>query len=121
MAERTIPAADYSRGVHDLPAIELDARDTACRVTFTPWADRDTKAKMKVRLSIDGGVTYCPNPNGETEWPWGIFPVAWEVGGDQVVQEAIAIIPLPAAASRHIKLELEAVDPVRTEIKLGSA
>lgn len=40
-------------------------------------------AKVRVELSLDGGQTFSPRPDGRQVWPWGMYPISFSVGAEK--------------------------------------
>lgn len=96
------------------------------RGAFT--AKKSRAIKLLVKLSLDGGLSWCPNPAGEKEWPWGHFPIACVTAGGislhpitgEVVLKSTMYAPLPNIGNplRMARIEFTPLDRVTARVEL---
>lgn len=76
------------------------------------------------RLSLDGGVTFSPDPDGRAAWPWGIFPAGGALSGAPRVQDDLPQsvdffnLPLPAGQNRVVVVEITPLQPVQLSLSV---
>lgn len=56
-----------------------------------PDLPNEDVVKCRVELSLDGGLTWSPTPNGEKVWPWRGAPGEFTLTGSQSVDQSGAI------------------------------
>lgn len=85
--------------------------------------------KCRVELSLDGGVTWSPNPiGGEKVWPWAAFPIEFVVAagqslhpntGEPVWQSSLyTVLPDPSNSQRMYRVVMTPLKDINTKIEV---
>jgi hypothetical protein len=79
-----LPQGTYPVGTRTLPAANVPqgAISATLALSRAQWLDPAVKVSARFELSVDGGVTWSPDPSGQSVWPWGNFPLTFESEGD---------------------------------------
>lgn len=82
-------------------------------VARNAWPDNGGADVVRVRvdLSLDGGLTYSPDPDGRQVWPWGPYPIIFTARGGVLkdangveIPESFTVDPLPPGLSRMLRV-----------------
>ena len=77
MAVFTVPRGNFPAGVRQFGPFDVDPTigHVLVQLDRTDWLDPAVKVAIRLDLSLDGGVTWSPDPAGQTVFPWAPFPV----------------------------------------------
>jgi hypothetical protein len=78
--------------------------------------------KVRIDLSVDGGLTWSPNPSGAV-WKWGAFPIHFSVPGASVSGATVSSVSLAikAQANQQLRITLTPAVTVNTKIQTATA
>lgn len=89
-------------------------------VARNAWPDNGNADVVRVRvdLSLDGGLTYSPDPDGRKVWPWGAYPIIFTARGGVLkdangvdILESSTTDPLPPGANRMLRVTVTQIVP----------
>lgn len=110
-------------------AVALDPSHSSFDIKVQRAALPDTTedvVKCRIELSVDGGLTWSPTPNGEKLWPWGPFPIEFTVPGGAVLDQNGAISTyssvscgVKADLSRTLRVLMTPLKSVTTAVEIA--
>ena len=114
----SFPERSYAVGSRQLGPVNVPDGASLAVIRFgrSAWTDPGVRLNARLELSLDGGVTWCPSPNGQASWPWGVFPVKFSAGGGvrngpdgNPSTETIVRIPIPEPNNPDRKVRVSMV------------
>lgn len=82
---------------------------------------------VRIDLSVDGGVTWSPDPAGEAVWPWGPFPLHFSLGGGVILAGATAVtdssigVSIKAGPNQQLRVTITPALVINTKIQTATA
>lgn len=125
-----ITKADYTNvTISSAVAIPLNGANASITIDKTSFPNvvHDV-LKCRIELSLDGGLTFCPKPSGEKNWPYGIYPVEITVGGNtgpdafgRIGDAASINVPIHDKQNplRQIRTVLTPLQKINTKVSMG--
>jgi hypothetical protein len=109
MAVFAIPVADYPVGQQALGPFSINAGLSNIQIALSRefWTDPAVKVHARFELSLDGGVTWSPDPTGEATWTWGKFPCTFDAQGGVITRPPV----LGGGVVTHTTLRTPVVEP----------
>lgn len=125
VANTALGALDPKNGSVVNPAIAVDAAANRVSVALDRTGFPDVAENVihcRVELSLDGGVTWSPNPKGEKVWPYGPFPIEFTADGKQTADLVTSVtVTLPKGLGAHIRTIVTPLKPLSASVKLTQA
>lgn len=118
------PQGDFPQGVFVSSSVPIPLLNNSIKTALTRNAWPDTGAdvvEVRIDLTLDGGITYSPDPDGRKVWPWGTFPIKFTArGGASVGTESSSTDVLPDASNpnRATRITLNVKSPINTALSV---